>query len=198
MSNTRVRCHPTLGVLVCTDGHILVPQNGANKAHWYYGSPNHQGYLQVRINGSIYKVHRLIAETFIPNPENKKEIDHINRDPQDNRVENLRWATRQENCRNTKRHDKCGRELGVHLYEDERAYNAARSRRQRASEPQRWKGYNKKYWASQKQFVKAVLFSDGATHKVRKAIAESLLGLPVKDRVFNADMRYKPTVEGKD
>lgn len=185
-------------MLVCTDGHILVPQNGANRAHWYYGSPNRQGYCQVRINGSLYKVHRLIAETFIPNPENKQEIDHTNRNPQDNRVENLRWATRQENCRNTYRHDKCGRELGVHLYENEQAYNTARSRRQRESEPQRWKDYSKKYWASQKQFVMAVLFSDGMTHKVRKAIADSLLELPVKDRVFNDSMRYKPAVEWEE
>jgi len=195
MSDTRVKCHPTLGVLVCTDGHILVPQSGVNKAHWYYGSPNHRGYFQVHINGSIYKVHRLIAETFIPNPENKKEIDRINRDPQDNRIENLRRATRQENCRNTSRHDKCGKELGVHLYEDERAYNTAKSRRQRAANPQRWKDYHKEYWETHKQFVHPVLFSDGATHKVRKDIAESLLKLPVQERVFSPSMRYKPAME---
>ena len=47
-------------------------------------------------------VHRLIAKTFIPNTKNKKMLDHINHDRKDNRVENLRWVTRQENAWNTK------------------------------------------------------------------------------------------------
>jgi hypothetical protein len=47
-------------------------------------------------------VHRLIAKTFIPNTKNKKMLDHINHDKKDNRVENLRWVTREENAWNSK------------------------------------------------------------------------------------------------
>jgi hypothetical protein len=48
-----------------------------------------------------YKLfHRLLGQAFIPNPENKSSIDHINRDKQDNRLENLRWATASENMVN--------------------------------------------------------------------------------------------------
>jgi hypothetical protein len=47
------------------------------------------------------RIHRLVAEHYIPNPENKEQVDHINRNKQDNRIENLRWVTQSENQQNT-------------------------------------------------------------------------------------------------
>lgn len=46
-------------------------------------------------------VHRLIALTFLPNPDNLPEVDHIDRNKRNNHVLNLRWVTRSTNERNT-------------------------------------------------------------------------------------------------
>ena len=66
---------------------------------------NRHGYLHVELcKDGIHKthrIHRLVAEHYIPNPDNKKCVDHINRDKKDNRIENLRWATHSENNQNT-------------------------------------------------------------------------------------------------
>jgi len=56
------------------------------------------GYNNVQLYGLTYAVHRLVAETFIPNPENKPQVSHINNDKLDNRVENLKWCTQKEIC----------------------------------------------------------------------------------------------------
>ena len=62
-------------------------------------------------SGQYYTVarcllHRVVAQLFIPNPENKPCVDHINTNRLDNRAENLRWVTAKENNNNplTKQH----------------------------------------------------------------------------------------------
>ena len=59
------------------------------------------GYLMVKLNDdckrrTCYK-HRLIAEQFIPNPDSLSQVDHINHDRKDNRIENLRWVSASTN-----------------------------------------------------------------------------------------------------
>ena len=65
---------------------------------------NHTGHKVVVLckDGKTYPrfVHRLVAEAFIPNPDNKPVVDHIDTNPSNNSVDNLRWVTTRENCMN--------------------------------------------------------------------------------------------------
>ena len=62
---------------------------------------NHDGYLRIQLydRGSceFVSIHRLIAETFIPNPNKKPFVNHIDGNKQNNCVKNLEWCTQQEN-----------------------------------------------------------------------------------------------------
>ena len=63
-----------------------------------------ENYLMVNLwkenKGKTMKIHRLVAQAFIPNPESKPEIDHIDTHKTNNRADNLKWATRIENANN--------------------------------------------------------------------------------------------------
>ena len=59
------------------------------KERIYEGKDNGKGYLYC----SIGLIHRIVADAFIPNPDNKPYIDHIDGNPRNNNVENLRWVT---------------------------------------------------------------------------------------------------------
>lgn len=71
------------------------------KGHYYKSCPNNCGYLQVTfsVNGkNVYKlVHRLVAQTFIPNPDNLPEVNHKDCDRKNNSADNLEWCSHEEN-----------------------------------------------------------------------------------------------------
>lgn len=91
--------------LITTDGRILVLSyedlNGrTRKPKEVKQRLNNDGYPSVRIthrgNVKTTRVHRLVAETFIPNPKNSETVNHIDGNKTNNHVSNLEWATRDE------------------------------------------------------------------------------------------------------
>lgn len=81
------------GVSYFKRGSIKLPQNGNGRYFvvWLY-----KGNKGVR-----KRIHRLVAEAFIENPEGKEEVDHIDTDTHNNVFTNLRWVTRSENLLNS-------------------------------------------------------------------------------------------------
>lgn len=71
-------------------GHILRP------------TPDPKGYLRLSVTvcreKMHFKVHRLVAEAFVPNPEGKKQVNHIDGDKSNNAARNLEWVTNLENA----------------------------------------------------------------------------------------------------
>lgn len=85
---------------VYQDYHITITASG-HRYHHEFKKLNaavcHGGYTRIKFHGKAYNVHRLVAKTFIPNPENKLTVNHIDGNKQNNCVENLEWATQKEN-----------------------------------------------------------------------------------------------------
>lgn len=81
---------------ITRDGKIY-----SHKRKRYLSSTDIDGYVRTYLtdgeNRKGYLVHRLVADTFIPNPENKSQVNHKNKNRKDNRVENLEWVTQSEN-----------------------------------------------------------------------------------------------------
>lgn len=95
---------------VSTDGQVQSVErvreylNATIKSRILRQSPNPKGYLMVKLykdgDKKTFPVHRLVAQAFIPNPQNKPQIDHIDGNTKNNNVTNLRWATNKENSNN--------------------------------------------------------------------------------------------------
>lgn len=66
-------------------------------------TPTQKGYWRIKARNNVtgkrqdLYIHRLVAQHFLPNPENKEYVNHKNCHRDDNRVENLEWATAEEN-----------------------------------------------------------------------------------------------------
>lgn len=96
MLPTNCKEHPThKGVYLTEDGRAYSSRLGRFlKLH-----DNGTGYLKVSIKGKLYYIHRVVAETYLPNPHNLSQVNHLNCDKSDNSVSNLEWCSRADNMR---------------------------------------------------------------------------------------------------
>ena len=103
--------------LVTTHGRVLSLKDSRGKDRIKELKPQYSnsGYLTVLLykNGKQYHkyVHRLVAKAFIPNPENKPEVNHIDEDKSNNCVSNLEWMTAKENRNHGTRNERAGKTI---------------------------------------------------------------------------------------
>lgn len=98
--------------IITKDGKVINRHNG----HISIPQKNSKGYLRVNIGHTLKLVHRLVAEKYIPNPENKPQVNHIDGNKSNNSVENLEWCTNMENRKHAI-------ENGLHLCGDQCSYS---------------------------------------------------------------------------
>ena len=82
---------------ITTEGQVINKNNG----HVLKPQPNGKGYLRVSIGGKLKFVHRLVAEKYIPNPNNYKQVNHKDGNKLNNSVDNLEWVTKSENIQHS-------------------------------------------------------------------------------------------------
>jgi len=81
---------------ILNKGESILSELSVGVEHKKYGS----GYKAVILSNGLrkqFRINRLVAEAFIPNPDNKPEVNHIDGDKTNNHVNNLEWVTREEN-----------------------------------------------------------------------------------------------------
>lgn len=91
---------------VSSEGRVRNDRTGKVLKCIYSGT----GYCVVNLWDKTPKcktIHRLVAQAFIPNPDNLPQVNHINEDKSDNRVENLEWCTPKHNANHGTRNERC-------------------------------------------------------------------------------------------
>lgn len=108
------------------DGAVLMPPcRKFPRFRWTFGTSGWYGYCTVWHSGKNHKVYRIIARAFLPNPDNLPTVDHIDRNPANNSVDNLRWADYKTQNDNRQTCEASRAKYGIRECADRKAYHAA-------------------------------------------------------------------------
>jgi hypothetical protein len=136
------------------EGYYQVSNLGRVKSLKRYQSPyetilkqpyNDGGYhivsVWIKSKGEIFRVHRLIAQAFIPNPHNKPHINHKDGDKTNNHIDNLEWCTHLENMRHAFKTNLVPTQHKIILVDEDGNKTSYRSKAQTGLGIGRCKGY---------------------------------------------------------
>lgn len=151
-----------------------------------YGEKKKDGYMVFRLykdhHGRVFLIHVLVAMAFLPNPKNKRYVDHINCIRSDNRAANLRWVTAKENANNP---------ITLQRYRERPITPMSQEARQKLSEQRKGKKnpfFNQTHKA---EFIERIskplvqLTSDGKLVRVWKSATEASRELMVCREAIN-------------
>lgn len=91
---SNIKGHPNY--FISQDGEIYSNKSGEWKLR-LPKVPNGTGRVNIQLDGKNYKLHRLVALAYIPNPENKPYVCHKDNNPLNNSKDNLYWGTQKDN-----------------------------------------------------------------------------------------------------